>query len=103
MEYTDIYQPLRMHLIWPLLGGCIAFYTVRLLASLIDRHLTRWQALLAGVTGIMAGVVLVVIARNWTGSSHYWLAFTIGLGYSAVVLLGNAMVAMLAADNHHVD
>lgn len=97
MEYTDIYQPLRMHLLWPLYGGSIGFYTVRLVASLINRRLSQWQALLAAVTGIMAGVVLQIIARNWTGSDISWLAFTVGLAFSVVVLLGNAMVAMLAA------
>lgn len=99
---SDPYQPLRMMLIWPVLVGCIGFYSVRLLASLVDRRLTRWQALMACVAGLMAGVVTTTIARAWDGSPEFWLAFTIGLAFAALVLLANAVMAILCADGADV-
>lgn len=96
-EYTDPYQMIRMHLIWPIVVGCIAFYAVRFIASTVDGRLSRWQSTLCAVTGIMAAVVTSTLARYWSGSGVYWLAFTVGLGFMALVLLGNAFMAMIAA------
>lgn len=94
---SDPYQPLRMALIWPALVGCIGFYSVRLLASLVNRRLTRWQAIMAAVAGLMAGIVTTSIAHQWDGSPEYWLAFTVGLLYATLVLLANAAMAILNA------
>jgi len=99
MENTDPYQGIRMLVIWPVLVGCVAFYAVRFIASTIDGGLTRWQAILAGVTGLMAGIVTTSIARAWDGTDVYWLAFTIGLGFAALVLGANVIMQILCADN----
>lgn len=96
-EYSDPYQSIRMIAIWPVLVGCVAFFAVRFIASTIDGKMNRWQAILAGVCGIMAGIVTITLARNWNGSDVYWLAFTIGLGFAALVLMANVAVIMLEA------
>jgi F0F1-type ATP synthase membrane subunit a len=95
----DPYQSFRMGLIWPVVVGAIGFYAVRFIASTIDGHLTRWQAVLAGVVALMAGIVASSIARHWNGSDVYWLAFTIGLGFAALVLAANVIVQILGADH----
>lgn len=99
-EYTDPYQAARMHVIWPIVVGCIAFCAVRFIASAVDGRLTRWQAVLCAVTGIMAAVVTSTLARYWSGSGIYWLAFTVGLAFMALVLLANAVMAMIAAERN---
>ena len=96
-EYSDPYQAIRMIAIWPVLVGCIAFYAVRFIASTIDGKMNRWQSILAGVCGIMAGIVTTTLARNWSGSDVYWLAFTIGLAFAAGVLLANVIMSILEA------
>lgn len=96
---TDIYQPFRMALVWPVIVGCVAFYAVRFIASTRDCQLTRWQAVLAGVCAVMAAVVSMTISRNWTGSDVYWLAFTIGLAFAGLVLLANMIMQIVRADN----
>ena len=99
MEFTDPYQGIRMLVIWPVLVGCVAFYGVRLLARLVDGALTRWQAILAGVCGAMAAVVTTSIARRWDGSEVYWLTFTLGLAFAALVLLANVFAVIIEADH----
>jgi F0F1-type ATP synthase membrane subunit a len=94
---SDIYQPFRMAFVWPVIVGCVAFYGVRFIASALDGKLTRWQAILAGIVGLMAAVVSTTISRNWTGSDAYWLAFTIGLAFAAGVLLANVIMSILEA------
>ena len=101
LEYSDPYQALRMTLIWPVIVGCVAFYAVRFIASTIDGGLTRWQAVLAGVTGLCAGVVTMTISRNWNGSDVYWLAFTAGLAFAALVLAANVIMQILGADHEN--
>ena len=96
----DPYQVFRMTLVWPVIVGCVAFYAVRFIASTIDGGLTRWQAILAGVTGLMAGIVATTIARSWNGSDVYWLAFTAGLAFAALVLLANVIMQILGADKN---
>lgn len=93
----DMYQPFRMTWLWPLYGATIGFYTVRLLASLMDRRLTRWQAGMAAVTGLMVGVVMTSVAQRWTGSATDWRLFTLGFTYSVLVLAANALMAIMAA------
>jgi cytochrome bd-type quinol oxidase subunit 2 len=88
-----------MTLIWPVIVGCVAFYAVRFIASTIDGGLTRWQAILAGVTGLCAGVVAMTISRSWNGSDVYWLMFTIGLAFAALVLAANVIMQILSADH----
>ena len=97
---ADIYQPVRMAIIWPVIVGCVAFYAVRFIASTIDGGLTRWQAILAGVTGLCAGVVAMTISRSWNGSDVYWLAFTLGLAFAALVLAANVIMQILGADKN---
>ena len=97
---ADIYQPFRMAIIWPVIVGSIAFFAVRFIASTIDGGLTRWQAILAGVTGLCAGVVATTISRSWTGSDVYWLMFTIGLAFAALVLAANVIMQILGADKN---
>jgi len=94
---ADVYQPFRMALVWPVIVGCVAFYGVRFIASTLDGKLTRWQAVLAGVVALMAAIVSTTIARNWTGSDVYWLTFTIGLAFAALVLLANVIMTILEA------
>lgn len=96
-QCADAYQVIRMTAIWPVLVGCVAFYAVRFVASTVDGHLTRWQALLAGVTGLMAAIVTTSISRAWDGSGVFWLMFTIGLAFATLVLLANAIVQILEA------
>jgi hypothetical protein len=95
--YTDPFQEIRMTYIWPVLIGCVAFYGVRFIASTLDGALSRWQALMAAVTGLMAVVVSLAIARQWSGSVAAWLSFTVGLGFATLVLLLNAAVTVLLA------
>lgn len=97
-ECSDIYQPFRMTLVWPIIVGCVAFYGVRFIASTRDGQLTRWQAGLAGVAGVMASVVTRSIARAWDGTPLYWLAFTLGLTFAVTVLLVNAVAMILGAE-----
>ncbi len=96
----DIYQPLRMTIIWPVVVACVAFYAVRFIASTIDGSVTRWQAILAGIVALMAGIVTSSIARSWDGSQVYWLAFTVGLAFAALVLLANVIMTILKADTN---
>ena len=96
---TDIYQPFRMALVWPVIVGCVAFFAVRFVAATVDGQLTRWQAVLAGVCAVMAAVVTMTISRNWSGSDVYWLAFTIGLAFAGLVLLANVIMQIVQADN----
>lgn len=95
----DPYQTIRMTLIWPIIVGATAFFGVRFIASTIDGGLTRWQAILAGVTALMAGIVTTSIARAWDGTDVYWLAFTIGLAFAALVLAANVIMQILSAGN----
>jgi hypothetical protein len=95
----DVYQEIRMTVIWPVLVGCVAFYAVRFIASTVDGSMTNWQAILAGITGLMAGIVTASISRSWDGSDAYWLAFTVGLAFAAVVLAANALMTIIKADN----
>lgn len=97
MSYSDPYQFFRMTIIWPVIVGAVAFYAVRFIASTIDGKLTRWQAIFAGICGVMAAVVSMTISRNWNGSDVYWLAFTIGLAFAALVLIANVAMAILEA------
>lgn len=94
---ADPFQPFRMVLIWPIIVACVAFYAVRFIASTVDGHMTRWQAILAGIVALMAGVVTTSIARAWNGSDLYWLAFTVGLAFAALVLLANILMTILKA------
>lgn len=97
--HTDPYQTLRMFVIWPILVGCVAVYGVRLLAHLVDGAFSRWQAVLAAVCGAMAAIVTGSIARRWDGSDVYWLAFTLGLAFAALVLLANVMAMIIGAEH----
>lgn len=94
----DPYQPFRMAILWPIFVGCVAFYAVTFIASTLDGRLTRWQAGLAGVAGVMASVVTRSIARAWDGTPLYWLAFTLGLTFAVTVLLVNAVAMILGAE-----
>jgi len=96
----DIYQPFRMMIVWPILVGAVAFYVVRFLALILDGNITRWQAIIAGIVALMAGIVTSSIARAWNGTDVYWLAFTIGLAFAALVLLANVLMTILKADTH---
>lgn len=95
---TDVWQPVRMMVIWPVMVGCVAFYAVRFIASALDGQLTRWQASLAGVVGVMAAIVTRSIARSWDGGDLYWVAFTVGLAFAALVLLANALGMIVQAE-----
>lgn len=97
-ECSDIYQPFRMALVWPVIVGCVAFYAVRFIATAVDGKWSRWQAILAGITALSAGVVTVTIANRWTGNDVYWLAFTVGLAFAACVLLANVIMQIIQAD-----
>ena len=99
MNYSDPYQWFRMTLIWPVIVGCVAFFAVRFVAATVDGKLTRWQAVLAGVCAVMAAVVTMTISRSWSGSDVYWLAFSIGLAFAALVLLANVLMQIVQADN----
>lgn len=94
---NDLFQPIRMLVIWPVLVGCVAFYAVRFIAATLDGRLTRWQAILAGVVALMAAIVTGSIARAWDNSEVYWLAFTLGLAFAALVLLANVIGTILEA------
>lgn len=96
----DPFQPFRMMLIWPVIVACVAFYSVRFIAATIDGGITRWQAVLAGIVALMAGIVTSSIARAWNGSDVYWLAFTVGLAFAALVLLANVIMTILKADTN---
>lgn len=93
----DELQQFRMTIIWPVMVGCVAFYFVRFIASMLDGRLTRWQAILASICGIMAGVVTMTIARYWSGSDIYWLAFTLGLAFAALIMVANVIMSVLEA------
>ena len=95
--YTDPYQSFRMEIIWPIVVGCIAFYAVRFIASTGNGGITKWQATMASITGVAAALVTTTIARTWDGSNVYWLAFTVGLGFAAVVMLANIVMVIRAA------
>lgn len=96
----DQFQPLRMMLVWPVIVGCVAYCAVRFIASTIDGGLTRWQASMAGIVALMAAIVTTSIAKRWDGSDVYWLAFTVGLAFAALVLLANVISSVLEAGRH---
>lgn len=48
----------------------------------------------------LAGVVAMTISRSWTGSDAYWLAFTAGLAFAALVLAANVIMQILGADKN---
>lgn len=95
---ADAFQSIRMAVIWPVLVACIAFYAVRFIATTVDGKWSRWQAILAGITALSAGIVTVTISNRWTGSDVYWLAFTVGLAFAACVLLANVIMQIIQAD-----
>ena len=97
MIMGDEWQAIRMMLVWPVMVGCVAFYGVRFIASALDGQMTRWQAMLAGVAGVMAAIVTRSIARAWDGSDLYWLAFTAGLAFATLVLLANVVGMIVEA------
>ena len=94
---ADIYQPIRMGLIWPLLVGGVMTHTVLFLAQIINGSVNRWQAAMAGIAGIMAAVVTVTIANRWDGHEAYWLAFTLGLAFIALLLIVTGAIHILEA------
>ena len=83
----DIYQALRMTIIWPIIVGGVAYLAFRVLAYYFHGTWTRQQALLAALCGIAAAVVATSIANRWDGSQFYWLAFTAGLSFAALIVL----------------
>lgn len=97
MGDVDVYQPFRMTWLWPMFGGLIGFSAVRLLALLTGPRLSRWQVIMAAVAGLMVGVVMISVARQWRGTATDWLLFTLGFGCAVLVLLANALVAIMAA------
>ena len=94
---ADIYQPFRMGIIWPLLVGGVMTHTVLFMAHLVNGAVNRWQASLAGIAGIMAAVVTVTIANRWDGHDAYWLAFTLGLAFIALLLIVTGAIQILEA------
>jgi ABC-type Fe3+-siderophore transport system permease subunit len=86
-----------MGIIWPLLVGGVMTHTVLFLAHIINGSVNRWQAAMAGIAGIMAAVVTVTIANRWDGHEAYWLAFTLGLAFIALLLILTAVIQILEA------
>jgi len=97
----DAFQPFRMAIVWPVIVGCVAFLSVRALVFFVDGAMAHWQATLALVVGIAAAIVASSIARWWNGSADYWLAFTVGLAFAAVVLLLNVVIVVNRSVSDH--
>jgi putative effector of murein hydrolase len=95
----DIYQPFRMTFIWPVLVGGVAFFAFRAIVYYASGNWTRQQAMLAALTGLAAAVVATSIANRWDGSQDYWLAFTVGLTFTALVVLVTVILSIWQASD----
>lgn len=86
----DVFQPLRIAWLWPLLLGCNVVYATRLLFWAFSQRgtLTRIESLTAVGVGLAAVVVVWAMGRVWDGSRAYWEAFTVGMAAMVVI---NAM------------
>ena len=90
----DELQHLRMFYVWPWVVGATAFYASRLILVYVnaDAGLRRHDIALAVLIGGMAAVVARRISETWANDGGHWLAFTMGLAFLAVVLIGTGLI-----------
>lgn len=90
----DELQYARMMYVWPFVVGATAFYAARLILVYLspDIGLLRRDVAMAGTIGVMAAVIARRISETWQNDSSHWLAFTLGLAFLAVVLVGTGLI-----------
>lgn len=88
-----------MSIIWPVLVGGVMFLAIRSLVLYAHGEWTRQQAIFAALAGVAAAVVTTSIANRWDGSAFYWLAFTVGLTFAAVVVLITVILSIWQASD----
>lgn len=89
----DEWQAMRMAAVWPLVIGAGSFLAARLILLALGRRAPgRPEALACAAVGGLAWVATGMMAAAWSDAPAYWLAFTVGLGVLAVVLVATATV-----------
>jgi len=87
IEYTDPYQWVRMLVIWPMLIiAPTASLAALLLVGIRSPNYTRSQVVICTAIGLLAAIVGGAIAVNWNGSNSVWVAFTLGLVFTGLIL-----------------
>lgn len=91
---VDTLQDFRMLALWPTIVGITGFYLMRLVLIFVNDccKLSRTDLWAAIITGILAGLVAVMISLLWDNYSRaWWVFFTVGLILLAVVHLVTAV------------
>lgn len=80
-------QALRMLALWPLVVGAAAFLLARCILWLLAPRLHKEHAVACIVAGVSCAVMAWAIAVAWDDGATYWLAFTVGMGILACILV----------------
>jgi peptidoglycan/LPS O-acetylase OafA/YrhL len=96
---ADVFQPFRMSIVWPVVVGGLAFCAFAIVVHWLTGKWTRYHATLAGITGLAAAVVATSISNRWDGGQWYWLAFTVGLTISSIIILSTCIWLFAQATN----
>lgn len=92
----DIWQPIRMAAIWPvLIAATSVLATVDLLWFTGHGKVTRRDFNAAFGVGVFAWVVCSMMAAVWDNTAAYWFAFTVGLALVALALVMTCAVFYL--------
>ena len=95
-ETMDAWQAVRMTAVWPLVIGAGSFLATRLiLLALGRRALGRYEAWVCASVGALAWGVTGMMAAVWQDTPAYWLAFTVGLGVLALVMVATAALLFM--------
>jgi hypothetical protein len=94
MFKPDDLQYVRMFYVWPFVVGATTFYAVRLFLAWAAGGvgLVRRDIATASLFGVLGGMIARRISETWNDDEAHWLAFTLGLVFLAVVLIGSAMI-----------
>lgn len=91
----DELQHLRMFYVWPFVVASTAFFATRLFLYYANGIMERRDVALSALVGGLAAVVAHNISATWQNDSAHWLAFTLGLAFLAVVLVGTGMIVAI--------
>lgn len=92
----DELQHLRMFYVWPFVVGATAFFATRLFLYYANGIMERRDVALSALVGGLAAVVAHNISASWSDDGAHWLAFTVGLAFLAVVLVGTGMIVAIS-------
>lgn len=94
----DELQAVRMTALWPLVIGAGSAMAARLILLASGRTLGRYEAWVCAAVGVLAWVTTGMMAAVWQDTPAYWLAFTVGLGVLALVMVATA--AMMFVEDY---